>query len=491
LKLSMARWHCTFCGLATLAVISSGCAANRPGNPFVKATSPATTSQVAGAEQAASTDSPPRRTSPARETSLANPPPSAKGIGSAIPGAANSAATVADYDSLTAAFIDKELRDASPEERSSYLAVFQGMQPSAIRQVLQGRRMALNHELASKRGAGSVPVGHNTGYRIGPSEPNLSQNRAVTDPSRVLAGPLAGGPWSGAGVPQIQTAVRTAESGASTGARDTTTRPAVVSVGVPNVVRDGMVIMADGVATGPPSQAQLVRLISLAEAEAFAIQPGETDAQKQIYVKKQVDLRMLYLISGQQERALQAIPGIDPADQEFFQQTFWGLTNYFDSASIPSAADRATQTVAQMQNGILRLQEKANLELRNVAFCHKISSFGNYEKYPHEEFSPGQEVLVYAEVGNIHSEPTPDGKFRTNLKSTLEVLPHDSKSEAAERIDMPETVDLCRTHRRDYFHVYQFAIPTKLSAGPHVLKLTVEDQLSHRVTTYTLNFTVR
>ena len=44
---------------------------------------------------------------------------------------------------------------------------------------------------------------------------------------------------------------------------------------------------------------------------------------------------MLYLMSGQQERALQAIPGLDPADQEFWQQTFWGLTNYFDSASIP------------------------------------------------------------------------------------------------------------------------------------------------------------
>jgi hypothetical protein len=77
------------------------------------------------------------------------------------------------------------------------------------------------------------------------------------------------------------------------------------------------------------------------------------------------------------------------------------------------------------------------------------------------------------------------------LKSTLEVVPFGGTADAIERIDMPETVDLCRSHRRDYFHVYQFTIPTKLSAGAHVLKLTVEDQISRRVATYTLNFMVK
>ncbi len=233
------------------------------------------------------------------------------------------------------------------------------------------------------------------------------------------------------------------------------------------------------------------RLISAIEAEAYAAQPGETEAEKQAFAKKQVDLRMLYFMSGQQERALQAIPGLEPADQEFWQQTFWGLTNYFDVTSIPSPTELAAQTVTQLTNAVLRLQEKASLELRNVTFCHKISNFGNFEKYPREEFSPGQEVLLYAEVANIHSEPIPDGKFRTSLKSTIEVYHHGPNGELIERVDLPETVDICRTHRRDYFHAYQFTIPTKLALGPHILKLTVEDQLSRRIATYTLNFTVK
>ena len=40
------------------------------------------------------------------------------------------------------------------------------------------------------------------------------------------------------------------------------------------------------------------------------------------------------------------------------------------------------------------------------------------------------------------------------------------QGELVDRIDLPETVDICRTHRRDYFHSYQFTIPTKLTISP-------------------------
>lgn len=235
----------------------------------------------------------------------------------------------------------------------------------------------------------------------------------------------------------------------------------------------------------------LAALISATETEVSQLKPGETDADRRHYIERHVHLRMLYLLAGRHEQSLQAIPGIDSSDQEFWQQVFWGITNYFDSISIPESADRATQTVSQFSSAVLRLQEKANLELRNVNFCHKIASFGNYEKYPRDEFSPGQEVLLYAEVANIHSEPASDGRFRTSLKSTLELYRHGADGALVDRIELPETVDLCGTHRRDYFHSYQFAIPGKLTLGPHVLKLTVEDLLGKRVAVYSLNFMVK
>ena len=84
---------------------------------------------------------------------------------------------------------------------------------------------------------------------------------------------------------------------------------------------------------------------------------------------------------------MQAIPGIDPADQEFFQQTFWGLTNYFDSVSIPSSADRASQTVApaseklpvttQRPSGLTAVDRASWQGLRITGFgvpaCHTVA----------------------------------------------------------------------------------------------------------------------
>ncbi|HLJ12706.1 MAG TPA: hypothetical protein VKU82_16035 [Planctomycetaceae bacterium] len=567
----MGRWHCTLAGLMALAAVSSGCAANRPGNPFAnmggKSTprlgkkSAADDPQLADQKSTAADRGTNATSSGSKAPTDGDP---SRGDPPAIRGAQTDG-----HDAVTMAYIESELRDATPEERAAQLNGLRGLHPQAVRQILRSRRMAINYragqEMAANRNpatirdgtvqpavaekmqiasrgtkrantteglgtasawsrqpgdggraspnaiadgentswsqngagppqvAGQPPVGHNSAYRVDPEV----QNAAVTGYS---GAPTASGPPPGPSIGtrqltggqfQVAQAGGPPPAGVSRGSGV----KAAVAVGAPMSTATSSQAANSAAATIPAGEGAardyLLRLISATEAEAYEIQPGESPSEKQSYIEKQVHLRMLYLMSGQQERALQAIPGLEPADQEFWQQTFWGLTNYFDVNSIPSSADRAAQTVTQMTNAVLRLQEKANLELRNVTFCHKISSFGNYEKFSRDEFSPGQEVLLYADVANIHSEPIPDGKFRTSLKSTLEIYRHGPQGELLERIDLPETVDICRTHRRDYFHSYQFTIPTKLALGPHVLKLSVEDQLSRRVGTYTLNFMVK
>ena len=83
------------------------------------------------------------------------------------------------------------------------------------------------------------------------------------------------------------------------------------------------------------------------------------------------------------------------------------------------------------------------------------------------------------------------GQQRAILKSTIEIYKAGSAGDIVDRITFPATEDLCNNARRDYFHSYEFVIPQRASLGPHVLKLTVEDQLSQKIATYTLNFSVR
>ena len=239
------------------------------------------------------------------------------------------------------------------------------------------------------------------------------------------------------------------------------------------------------------SSAELERLITQTTVEAAALIPGDNDTARQLYLRKHVQLRLLHLMTGQMDRALQPVPGIDPADQEFWQQMLWGMANYFDTQGMPDSSERATQTIAQLKSAAARLQEKARLELRNVAFCYKISGFGNYQRFKRDEFTPGQPVLLYAEVGNFKSELVAEGQFRTLLKSTLEIVEGGPAGRVVETLPLAPSEDRCRNQRRDYYHSYEFAVPQSCNPGPHTLRLRVEDQLGKKLAVTALNFTVQ
>lgn len=233
------------------------------------------------------------------------------------------------------------------------------------------------------------------------------------------------------------------------------------------------------------------RLITQTTVEAAALIPGDNEVARQFYLRKHVQLRLLHLIAGQMDRALQPVPGIDPTDQEFWQQMLWGMANYFDTQGMPDSSERATQTIAQLKSATARLQEKARLELHNVAFCYKISGFGNYQRFKRDEFTPGQPVLLYAEVGNFKSELVSEGQFRTLLKSTLDIVEGGPSGRVVETLPLAPSEDRCRNQRRDYYHSYEFTIPQSCNPGPHTLRLRVEDQLGKKLAVTTLNFTVQ
>lgn len=239
------------------------------------------------------------------------------------------------------------------------------------------------------------------------------------------------------------------------------------------------------------SSPELDRLITQTALEAAALQPGDTELSRQLYLRKHVQLRLLYLMAGQVDRALQPVVGIDSADQEFWQQMLWGIANYFDTQGMPDSTERATQTIIQLRAAAARLQERARLELHHVTLCHRISGFGNYERFRRDEFTAGQPVLLYAEVVGFKSELTPDGRFRSVMKSSLEVVEAGPAGRIVESITLAPSEDLCRNQRRDYYLSYEFTIPQSCQPGKHTLRLRVEDQLSRKFAVSTVNFLVQ
>lgn len=212
--------------------------------------------------------------------------------------------------------------------------------------------------------------------------------------------------------------------------------------------------------------------------------------ERETYLRDQVNLRLFYLANNQHERALDAIPSIPPAEQEFWQQMFWSLSQYRNSDAVPDRTERITQTVSQLRTALQRLQETARLQLGNVSFCRRIDGYGNYQRFEKDVFKPGDPVLVYAEIENFRSEPTTAGQHRTLLRSTLQILPDGGTGKALDSVTLKPVEDICRNARRDYFNSYEFTIPNDIGPGRYVLEITVDDQLSGKSTKQSILFSV-
>jgi hypothetical protein len=197
---------------------------------------------------------------------------------------------------------------------------------------------------------------------------------------------------------------------------------------------------------------------------------------------------MLYLIADDPQLAQQVIPDVDPVTQEFWTSLMWGLSSYFDSENLPDPSERAALSLQQLRSAELHLQKSARLEVRSLSFCDKIDGFGMFHPFERDIFRPGQPVLVYAEIRNFTTEPGNNGHYRTVLRSTIEILR--GSGELVERKVFEPTEDLCRSPRSDYFHSYKLDLPSHLTPGPHTARVTLEDELSGRIASATLEFLV-
>ena len=256
----------------------------------------------------------------------------------------------------------------------------------------------------------------------------------------------------------------------------------------------GLVPEAERISIDPNSSYvtdELRRVITLYEAEALAQVPDGTPDQQRDYVRRHIHLRLLQLVAGQASEAQKPIPGIDPVDQEFWNSVLWGLDTYFDRARIPDPAERTALTAAQFQAAARHLQATARMELKNVAFCHRIDGFGTFERFPRDEFEAGVPVLIYSEVRNFGSEPVADGHFRTVLKSTVEIVRLSQQNAVIERLSFEPTEDLSRSPRTDFYNSYKIQLPATLTPGPYLLRLMVEDEMTGKTASQTLQFSIR
>jgi hypothetical protein len=190
-------------------------------------------------------------------------------------------------------------------------------------------------------------------------------------------------------------------------------------------------------------------------------------------VHQHVSLRMLWLLAGDTEQALEPIPHISPGEQDYWSQQLFALATYLDHHSQPDDKRRAAAAVMRLDAAVTSLREIGSLTLRNFSFCKNVFGFGSIEAFPADRFAPGEQVALYVEVENYSSKSTEKG-FCTSLGSTYEIL--DEKGEGVSGGTFPDVDDCCQSRRRDFHIQYGLMLPSKMEPGAYKLALVVKDR---------------
>ena len=197
---------------------------------------------------------------------------------------------------------------------------------------------------------------------------------------------------------------------------------------------------------------------------------GETEAEKS---GRLIRLRHLMVLSGDPDAAVEKIEGMSDDEQEFLRHQLLGLWTMIDPEGHPVPSRRFTTAVPQIREAAKYAAAATDsLEVRSLAFCTEIESYGQINAFPGNRFDSGQQVILYCEIENFSVKQIDDG-FETHLQGSFDIYNADNEKVVSQLL--PADQQVSANYLRDYFIAYQMYLPSQLSAGTYRMQLTMED----------------
>ena len=180
-------------------------------------------------------------------------------------------------------------------------------------------------------------------------------------------------------------------------------------------------------------------------------------------VHQHVSLRMLRLLAGDTEKALEPIPHISPVEQDYWSRQLFALATYLDHHSQPDDKRRAAASVTHLDEAVSHLRELGSLSLRNLSFCKNVYGYGAIEPFENDHSRPASRFRCTSKWKTITASRPRKG-YCTSLGSTYEML--DEKGKRVSGGEFPDVDDCCRSRRRDFHIQYGLSLPGETGPGP-------------------------
>jgi len=222
--------------------------------------------------------------------------------------------------------------------------------------------------------------------------------------------------------------------------------------------------------------------------ESLEKEVGQKDISPVEEARNQALLRLLYLVAGRRKDAIEPVTGFKDLPEQFWPHQLHGMAIYLADGETPVTDRRAALALREFRTAAMELAEVSRLDVRNLAFCSEVESYGRFVKFEPNRFEPNQQVLLYVEIDNFTVEQTAEG-FATAFKGNYQILDRSGNRVADQTFQLEQ--ETCRNRRRDYFIPYRMWMPKEIQPGSYTLQLTIEDVKGHKFGQSSIDFEIR
>jgi hypothetical protein len=184
-------------------------------------------------------------------------------------------------------------------------------------------------------------------------------------------------------------------------------------------------------------------------------------------------LRLLYAAAERVDDAVRGIDALPISEREAFKHAMFGVSTWLSEAEPRKSPLRNARALRSFRDATTHLSAVSKLDLKNLALCERVESFGWFTEFPRYEFQPKQQVILYVEVDNFVAIEKSPNSYETELQGHYQIF--DARGNIVAERKLPLDRELCRNYRRDYFLAYPIYMPDQIESGKYRLELTIED----------------
>jgi hypothetical protein len=199
----------------------------------------------------------------------------------------------------------------------------------------------------------------------------------------------------------------------------------------------------------------------------------------------QLEFQLLQFLLDEQSPQMPKLSSLPSEDCEVITALLDGLTNFRNAlrADNNMLLSKKIKPILDMAE---RLRAQADLTIPTIALCTNVVGFGNYDPIDPARFAAGVEhpAVVYCEIANFTSNLNDKQMWETRLTWDMTLYTEQGISVWSDKTQ--SLSDMSRVRRHDFFVVKKIMLPKNLTIGRYLLKVSLVDTQSNRVSEATV-----